>query len=388
MDVANNAGQSFIMQLPDDCLSFIFDKFDSSVDRESFGLTCHRVLHIQNINRKSLEFGCSFSQYKSLVETGVNINAFILDKLIKRFRQLEWLSLCGCVSLPDLGLIQLENFGSKLHTLYLDCCFKVTDIGLSSVAKGCPSLSFVSLYRCSISDNGLELLAKSCLVLKDLNLEWCSHITDSGVCSVTNNCRILRAIKISHCEKIKGVGFKGCSQTLTCLEADFCKLEPEGIMGIISGGGLEYLNVSSLSWCIWGDGLRAIGCGLGTNIRILNFRLCRNIGDETIIEISKGCPLLKEWNLSLCSEIWLAGWESIGMHCNNLEKLHVNGCRGLCDRGLLALRNGCKHLSDIYITRCQRVSSLAITLFKVARWDVEIKLEEVMCIMPKHFFRP
>ncbi|KAF5802765.1 putative leucine-rich repeat domain superfamily [Helianthus annuus] len=98
------------------------------------------------------------------------------------------------------------------------------------------------------------------------------------------------------------------------------------------------------------------------------------------------CPLLKEWNLSLCTEIKLSGWESIGKYCHNLEKLHVNGCRGLCDRGLIALRNGCKRLSVVYITRCQQVSMLAITLFKIARWDVEMKLEEVMCIMPKHFF--
>ncbi|MFS7944930.1 putative leucine-rich repeat domain superfamily [Helianthus anomalus] len=375
------------MHLPDDCLFFIFEKFDSSVDRESFGLTCHRLLRVQNLSRRSLEFGCSFSRLNhSLSKPTIDVDSYILDKLIKRFRQLEFLSLCGCVNLQDSGLSQLQNYGSKLKSLYLDCCFKITDVGLSLVAIGCPNLSFVSLYRCAISDNGLELLSKSCRFLQDLNLEWCSLVTDSGVFSITNNCRELRAIKISHCEKVKGVGFEGCSQTLACLEADFCKLEPEGIMGILSGGGLEYLNVSSLSWCIRGDGLRAIGGGFGKNLRTLNFRLCRTVSDETIMEISKGCPLLKEWNLSLCTEIKLTGWESIGKYCHNLEKLHVNGCRGLCDRGLIALRNGCKRLSVVYITRCQQVSMLAITLFKIARWDVEMKLEEVMCIMPKHFF--
>ncbi|KAL8208698.1 hypothetical protein R6Q57_008110 [Mikania cordata] len=375
------------MHLPDDCLFFIFEKLDSSADRESFGLTCHRLLHIQNASRKSLEFGCSFSQLNySLRKTFINIDLCILDKLINRFRRLELLSLCGCVNLQDSGLIQLQNYGSKLKSLYLDCCFKLTDTGLSSVAIGCPNLSFISLYRVSVSDNGLELLAKSCHFLKDLNLEWCSLITDCGMFSITNNCGELRAVKISHCEKIKGVGFEGCSQTLACLEADFCKLEPEGIVGMLSGGGLEYLNVSCLSWCIRGDGLIAIGGGFGKNLRILNLRLCRTVGDDTIIEISKGCPMLKEWNLSLCTEIGLLGWESIGIYCCNLERLHVNGCRGLCDRGLLALRNGCRRLSVIYITRCQRVSSLAMTMFQITRWNVEMKLEEVMCIMPKHFF--
>lgn len=274
----------------------------------------------------------------------------------------------------------------KLHSLRLDCCFKITDIGISSVANGCPSLSFISLYRCSISDNGLQLLAKSCLSLKDLNLEWCSLITDLGIYAVTKNCREILAIKISHCDQITGVGFKGCSQTLAYLEADSCKIRPEGFLGILSGGGLEYLNVSCLSWYVWGDGLIAIGGGLGRNLKILNFRLCRTVGDETIMAISKGCPLLKEWNLSLCTQIGLSGWESIGMYCDNVEKLHVNGCRGLCDRGFLALGNGCKRLSVMYFSRCSQVSDVAVTLFKIARSDVEIKLEEVMCIMPKHLF--
>lgn len=388
MEAGDNAGYSFIMHLPGDCLLFIFEKFDSSDDRESFGLTCHRLLNVQNLSRKSLEFGCSFSRFShSLSKTATDIDSFLLDKLIQRFTQLESLSLCGCVNLLDSGLSQLQNYGSKLQTLYLDCCFKVTDSGLSSVAIGCPNLSLVSLYRCLISDNGLELLAKSCLLLRDLNLDWCSFITDCGILSITKNCREIRAIKISHCDKIKGVGFKGCSQTLACLEAESCRFEPEGVMGILSGGGLEYLNVSCLSWCIRGDCLKAIGGGFGANLRVLNFRVCRTVTDETIIMISKGCPFLKEWNLSLCSEITVSGWESIGIHCNNLEKLHVNGCGGLCDRGLLGLRNGCKRLEVLYFTRCRRVSSLAITLFKIARWDVEIKLEEVMCIMPENFFR-
>ncbi|CAH1433094.1 unnamed protein product [Lactuca virosa] len=374
------------ISLPDDCLTFIFEKLDSSIDRESFGLTCHRFLQIQNPNRKSLEFGCSFSR-SNLSETTINIDSFILDKLIKRFTQLNSLNLCGCVNLQDSGLIQLINHGSKLHTLYLDCCFKITDSGLSHIALGCQALSFISLYRCPITDIGLQHLSKSCLSLKDINLEWCSQITDGGISAITTNCRHLRAVKISHCDKIKGVGFNGYSKTLACLEADSCKIEPEGILGILSGGGLEYLNVSCLSWCTRGDGLRSIGGGFGKNIRVLDFRVCRSVGDETVIEIAKGCPLLQEWNLSLCSEIGVLGWESIGGYCGNLEKLHVNGCRGFCDRGLLSLRNGCKRLMILYVSRCRQVSELAIELFKVARWDVEIKVEEVMCIMPKHFFR-
>ncbi|GJY22702.1 RNI-like superfamily protein [Tanacetum coccineum] len=70
-----------------------------------------------------------------------------------------------------------------------------------------------------------------------------------------------------------------------------------------------------------GDGLAAIGLGLASNLKIL-FYECRFIKDDAIIEISKRCPLLQEWNLSVCVQIGIRGWESIGMYCINLETLH------------------------------------------------------------------
>uniref|UniRef100_A0A5B7BQ23 Putative F-box/LRR-repeat protein 12 n=1 Tax=Davidia involucrata TaxID=16924 RepID=A0A5B7BQ23_DAVIN len=389
MENPSRDGPTSIMHLPDDCLYFIFQRLDYGFDRESFGLTCHRWLHIQNSSRRSLQFQCSFTQLNltSLSQASYSINSFHLYRLLNRFQQLESLSLSGCIELPDSGLTQLQYYGSKLHALYLDCCFGITDNGLLSVATGCHSLTAVSLYRSNISDIGLEILAKSCLALKDVNLSYCSLISDYGISTLSQKCYQLRAIRISYCGRINGVGFKGCSQTLAYLEADSCKLEPEGILGIVSGGGLEYLNVSNLPWSICGDGLTALGAGFATKLRILNFRTCRTIGDNSVVAIAKGCPLLQEWNLALCHEVRISGWESIGLNCHNLERLHVNRCRNLCDHGFQALRDGCKRLSILYMSRCRRITSIAVELFKCSRGDVKIKEEEIMCIAPNWAFQ-
>ncbi|KAA8543598.1 hypothetical protein F0562_021656 [Nyssa sinensis] len=111
---------------------------------------------------------------------------------------------------------------------------------------------------------------------------------------------------------INGVGFKGCSKSLAYLEANSCELEPEGILGIVSGGGLEYLTVSNLSWSICGDGSAPVGAGFATKLRILNFRMCRTIGDDSVVAIAKGCPLLQEWNLALCHEVRISGGNQLG----------------------------------------------------------------------------
>lgn len=388
MEHGSRDGPASIMHLPDDCLYFIFQWLDSGSDRESFGLTCRRWLHIQNSSRQSLQFHCSLSlpNIPLLCQTSMSIKSFHLYRLLNRFRQLQSLSLSGCMDLHDSGLTQLQCYGSNLQALHLDCCFGITDNGLSLVAAGCPSLTLISLYRCNVSDVGLEILSKSCLALKDVNLSYCSHISDRGIRAISKHCCQFRAVRISYCRNVSGVGFKGCSQSLTYLEAESCKLEPEGILGILSGGGLEYLSMSSLSWCIHGDGLAAIGAGFATRLRILNFRLCRTIDDESIAAIAKGCPLLQEWNLALCHEVRISGWESIGSNCNNLERLHVNRCRNLCDKGFQALRDGCKRLSVLYINPRGRISSTSIELFKLLRGDVKIKEEEVMCIAPSWAF--
>ncbi|XP_010242708.1 PREDICTED: F-box/LRR-repeat protein 12 [Nelumbo nucifera] len=371
-----------IMDLPDDCLLAIFRWLQGSTDRDSFGLTCRRWLQIQNIGRRSLQFHCSLTRtnLSSFSHVGPNIESFHLYKLLTRFQQLSSLSLSGCTELSDSGLTLLQRYGSNLQSLYLDCCFRITDGGLSAVANGCPSLTSVSLYRCNITDAGLESLAKFCSSLKDMNLSHCSLITDCGIGSLSRECRQLRAVTISFCRGITGIGFRGCSQTLTYLEADSCKFDPNGILGIVSGGGLEYVNVSCLSWCIHGDGLAGIGAGFAMRLRVLNLRMCRSVSDTSIMAIAKGCPALQEWNLALCHEVRLPGWEAIGTNCHNLEVLHVNRCRNLCDRGFQALRDGCKQLSVLYMHRCRLITPTAIELFKCLRGDVKIKEEELMSI--------
>ncbi|XP_019178427.1 PREDICTED: F-box/LRR-repeat protein 12 [Ipomoea nil] len=379
-----------ILQLPNDCLCLIFQHLDCSCDRESFGLTCHRWLQIQNSCRRSLQFHCSLNllNLSSLSQsTSPSMSAFHLFKLLNRFQQLQSLSLSGCIDLPDSGLTQLQYHGSKLQSLNLDCCFGITADGLALVASGCSSLTILSLYRCNVTDSGLETLAKSCLALEDLNLAYCSLVSDDGVRAISQNCRQLRAIRISYCKAVSGIGFQGCSQTLAYVEADSCKLEPDGIRCVLSGGGVEYLSVLNLSWNIRGDGLTAIGTGFASRLRVLNFRFCRTIGDATIVMIARGCPLLQEWNLSLCHEVRILGWRAVGSNCLNLKTLHVNRCRNLCDQGLRALRSGCKQLSTLYITRCARLSSTAIEIFKLSRGDVEIIEDEIACIAPKQAFR-
>ncbi|KAL2935868.1 F-box/LRR-repeat protein 12 [Bienertia sinuspersici] len=369
-----------ITDLPDDCLVLIFKCLSDEQDREAFGLTCSKWLMIQNRNRQSLQFNCSFTCSRWLCPSKPprRIDSHDLNRALTRFQHLRSLSLSGCTELPDSALQVLQHFGASLRALHLDCCFEITDTGLSLVASGCPYLKFISLYRCNVTDVGLEYLTKSCLGLEDANLTYCSNITDHGIRSLVQNCVHLRGIRISNCRGIMGVGFHGCSRSLAYLEAESCRLEAEGIATM---AGLEYLNISNLSWMIRKNGLLAFGEGFARMLRVLNMRLCRYVRDEDVAAVAKGCPSLVEWNLAFCPEIRVLGWKSIALNCHNLERLHVNKCRNLCDRGLEALKNGCAKLSVLYMNGCPQVSTIAIELFRLSRGDV-IKQEEKLTVGP------
>ncbi|KAJ0234081.1 F-box/LRR-repeat protein 12 [Hirschfeldia incana] len=376
-----------ITHLPDDCLSFIYQRLDNLDDHDSFGLTCHRFLNIQNTNRRSLQFQCSLSLLNNppspFSQTNPHVNSDHLHSLLTRFQWLEHLSLSGCTLLNDSSLTSLRFPGARLLSLHLDCCYGVSDDGISTVASFCPNLREVSLYRCSISDIGLETLARAAsLRLRCVNLSHCPLVSDHGVRALTQACLQIESVKISNCKSITGVGFSGSSPTLGYVDAERCQVEPKGIAGIVSGGGIEFLNVSGAVCYIGKDDLVPIGSGIASKLRVLNMRMCRTVGDESVIAIAKGCPLLQEWNLALCHEVKVAGWEAVGKWCRKLEKLHVNRCRNLCDQGLLGIRSGCKSLRILYMFGNARLTPTAVEMFRLHRGDVALRREEVMVIGP------
>lgn len=268
-------------------------------------------------------------------------------------------------------------------SLNLDHCSLLTDTGLYLFASSCPLLTVISLYSCNITDRGLQTLAIGCPSLKRINLSFCHRVSDFGLRAISQACSQLLAVKLLCCCDITGVGFTGCSPTLTYVHAESCGLEPAGIAALVSGGGLRCLNLHNIRFSYYNNGVAYIGSGFATQLKILNMRMCQSVGDMAIVAISKGFPLLEEWNLAYCDEVRIAGWESIGINCNKLEKLHVNNCRNLCDIGLEALERGCGRLKVLYMSEGSGLSNAAILRFRSSRGNVEIKDEECIYLGPE-----
>ncbi|XP_014758153.1 F-box/LRR-repeat protein 12 [Brachypodium distachyon] len=203
---------------------------------------------------------------------------------------------------------------------------------------------------------------------------------DQGIGAIFRNCQNIRALMISYCRTVSGVGFRGCPSTLSHLEAESCRLSPDGILDTISGGGLEYLDLYNLRNSA---GLDALGnvC-YAKKLRFLNLRMCRNLTDDSVVAIASGCPLIEEWNLAVCHGVRLPGWSAIGLHCDKLRILHVNRCRNICDQGLQALKDGCVRLEVLHIHGCGKITNNGLALFSIARPSVKQRVDEAMSIGP------
>ncbi|MCL7033649.1 hypothetical protein MKW94_022479 [Papaver nudicaule] len=326
---------------------------ETSDDRKSFGLTCRDWLHIQNNNHESLWYCNNYhreNKYGYYPKISPENLAKVTVRLLFRFQHLKYLSLRGLPRITGFVHPNSPPFGSKVEGLFLDRCSVYSDMQLARIISWFPRLTNVTLDSTNITDKGLEALAKCCASLKTVYLPRCLWITDLGISFLLQKCRELHTLSIRSCINITGIGFLGCAHTLADLVAGGCRLTPEGISAIVSGGGLEYLNLRT-----------------SEELAEVEERFM-NINTEAIVTISNGCPLLKELFLSDCEEVELEGWKAIGQNCKELSELFVMGCQKLCDLGLQAMCDGCNKLSDLYVDREKNnCSNFALELFKRKR---------------------
>ncbi|XP_071705552.1 F-box/LRR-repeat protein 12-like [Rutidosis leptorrhynchoides] len=319
MDVSDDGKQ--ITQFPDDILNLIYEKLDEECDQRSFCLTGHRFLD-------STISSCKCLKDVTKLRKSYNLDSIVLGTYLCRFRHFD-------------------------------------------------SISVLNLHYTPITDNGLETLTRYCNnSVIHVDLRGCDDITNAGICFLKQNCPQLRVLKISNCKKLVGLtSEQGFSETLTYLSADARVLYPTGLL---SGGGLEYLIIYDRDNNPKNkDCLLKIGSGMAKNLKILSFLRGSYVDDDIIVNVTKGCPLLQELHLTYCKGIRDRGWLSIGLHCQNLETLHVNKAKYLTTKGLRALTN-CSKLSVLYINDCPLIDSYDIHEFEMKRPDVKI-IEDDAC---------
>lgn len=141
---------------------------------------------------------------------------------------------------------------------------RVTDKGLSAIARACPSLRVFSLWNVPfVGDEGLFEMAKECHSLEKLDLCQCPLISRKGLIAVAKNSPNLTSLEIESCPNIGNETLQElgrCCPKLQCVTIKDCPLVGDlGIAGLMSSAScvlaklkLQALNITDFSLAVIG----------------------------------------------------------------------------------------------------------------------------------------
>ena len=177
--------------------------------------------------------------------------------------------------------------------------------------------------------------------LESLNLNYCSNLTEQGVCFALNKMPNLKRLSLRGC---RGIHFcfenvKECVKTscrnLEVLSIAGCKqMDVEDLTGVLEG--MKNLVELDLEDCdhIHDECLQCIATSGLNQLRVLNLSFCVSIFDQGLEAIAGSLPNLSTLLLRSVDNITSLGVSAILQQCSKLKKLDLAHCDWLLDGGI------------------------------------------------------
>ncbi|PHT52322.1 EIN3-binding F-box protein 1 [Capsicum baccatum] len=268
----------------------------------------------------------------------------------------------------------------------------ITNVGLSAIAHGCPSLRVLSLWNVPcIGDEGLLEVARECRSLEKLDLSHCPSISNKGLVAIAENCPSLTSLTIESCPNIGNEGLQAigrCCNKLQSLTIKDCPLVgDQGIASILSSGAsmltkveLHGLNITDFSLAVIGHygkqitnlclsslrnvsqkGFWVMGNAKGLQSLVsLTITLCWGATDVGLEAVGKGCPNLKRMCIRKCCIVSDCGIVAFAKEAGSLECLNLEECNRITQIGILNAVSNCRKLKSLSLVKCMGIKDLAL----------------------------
>eukprot|EP01012_Entosiphon_sulcatum_P021730 TRINITY_DN26599_c0_g1_i1.p1 TRINITY_DN26599_c0_g1~~TRINITY_DN26599_c0_g1_i1.p1 ORF type:complete len:148 (+),score=12.67 TRINITY_DN26599_c0_g1_i1:323-766(+) len=103
-----------------------------------------------------------------------------------------------------------------LTDLDISMCPDVTDAGITAIALGPTSLTWLTFASCDATDLGVTAISEGLICLTHLNISFCVKVTDLGITAIANGLRSLSDLLFRHCQ-VTGAGVEAIVYRLTNL---------------------------------------------------------------------------------------------------------------------------------------------------------------------------
>ncbi|XP_062019247.1 protein TRANSPORT INHIBITOR RESPONSE 1-like [Rosa rugosa] len=177
---------------PEEVLEHVFSFLQSDGDRNSISLVCKSWYEIERWCRRRIFVGNCYA-----------VSPMIL---IRRFPDVRSITLKGKPHFADFNLVP-EGWGGYVYPW------------IAAMASAYPWLEEIRLKRMVVTDESLELIAKSFKNFKLLVLSSCEGFSTDGLASIAANCRNLRELDLheSEVEDLSGHWLSHFPDTYTSL---------------------------------------------------------------------------------------------------------------------------------------------------------------------------
>ncbi|CAN8287842.1 unnamed protein product [Cochlearia groenlandica] len=348
-----------INELPDECLFEILRRLSGSQERSVCALVSKQWLTLVSSIRQT-ELGVAVVDAKNKSEDGDDDCEGCLSRSLDGKKATD--VRLASIAVGTAGRGGLE----KLSVRGNDSLSKVSDLGLKSIGRSCPSLKCLSLWNLStVSDNGLLEIAEGCSKLQKLELNRCNSITDKGLVAIAKSCANLVELTLEACPRIGDEGLQAIARSCTKLKSVTIKNCPlvrdQGIAALLSNSTysltklkLQMLNITDVSLAVVGH--------YGLSITDLVLSGLSHVGEKGFWVMGNGVGLQKLNSLTIttCQGVTDMGLESVGKGCPNMKKAFIGKSTLVSDNGLVSFAKASLSLESLHLEECHRVTQFGL----------------------------
>lgn len=376
--------------LPDECLFEIFRRLDGGKEKSSCACVSKRWLMLLSSIRKSeicheLPVSNDVDMVTGDEDQDLESDGYLSRCLEgKKATDIRLAAIAvGTSSRGGLGKLSIRGSNSLRG---------VSNLGLSSIAHGCPSLKALTLWNVPyIGDDGLSEIAKGCNLLEKLDLCQCPTISNKALIAIAENCPNLTSLNIESCSKIGNEGLEAIGRLCPKLHSVSIKdcplVRDHGVSNLLSTASmlskvkLQSVNITDFSLAVIGHygkaitnlvlsglqnvsekGFWVMGNAQGLQkLTSLTVTSCRGITDVSLEAIGKGCINLKQMCLRKCCFVSNNGMVAFAKAAGSLECLQLEECNRVTLSGIVGALSNCgTKLKSLTLVKCMGIRDMAL----------------------------
>lgn len=185
------------------------------------------IRRVKVLNARGVDFGLMEDVVRLDLERCACLDQNTFINIIMGCSKLVYLNVAGCESFDDVllglaskklpglralvvdqtpvtdaGVCILARTCKDLFFLDVSNCKEVTDYGIEVLAEHSPGLEALIMENVDVSDFTLELMARRCPRMTDVNMSGCVNVTNRGLLALTNGCKNLKYVNINGNDRV------------------------------------------------------------------------------------------------------------------------------------------------------------------------------------------